>query len=218
MPHPPESTTTELIRVKRHEFPHAHRRPASHPLHAVRHPVIPTRSIQLSHRDQMPNQVLRQSERDRVLWKVFVTEEEKYHDCRPTRSARGRRSDPATGRVGQSRPRRLRPAAAPPHGPSLRARRSRVRRARTDRGLDRRGAAPHEDSSAAPRIPAQNLPYFDHTQLPIGHDHLRERVTTAQLWRRAPGGGKVLRISPLHGGKVLGNHSGSLRKPHQFAT
>src|SRR2546426_11277945 len=35
-------TAAELIRVKRHKLPDAHRRPAGHPLHAVRHPVIPT--------------------------------------------------------------------------------------------------------------------------------------------------------------------------------
>ena len=54
------STTAELIRVKRHKFPDAHRRPAGHPLHAVRQPVIPTRPVQLGHRHQMPGQVLRQ--------------------------------------------------------------------------------------------------------------------------------------------------------------
>ena len=54
------STTAELIRVKRHEFADAHRRPAGYPLHAVRQPVIPTRSVQLAHRDQMPGEVLRQ--------------------------------------------------------------------------------------------------------------------------------------------------------------
>src|SRR3989441_1070678 len=54
-------TTAELIRVKRHKFPDAHRRPAGHPLHAVRQPVIPTRPVQLGHRQQMQGQVLRQS-------------------------------------------------------------------------------------------------------------------------------------------------------------
>ena len=38
-------TAAELIRVKRHEVPDAHRRPAGHPLHAVRQPVIPTRPV-----------------------------------------------------------------------------------------------------------------------------------------------------------------------------
>ena len=57
---PLRSTTAELIRVKRHKFPDAHRRPAGHPLHAVRQPVIPTRPVQLGHRHQMPGQVLRQ--------------------------------------------------------------------------------------------------------------------------------------------------------------
>jgi hypothetical protein len=54
------STTAELIRVKRHEFPDAHRRPAGHALHAVRQPIIPTRPVQLGHRHRMPRQVLRQ--------------------------------------------------------------------------------------------------------------------------------------------------------------
>jgi hypothetical protein len=57
---PLRSTTAELLRVKRHKFPDAHRRPAGHPLHAVRQPVIPTRPVQLGHRHQMPGQVLRQ--------------------------------------------------------------------------------------------------------------------------------------------------------------
>jgi hypothetical protein len=39
---PLRSTTAELIRVKRHKFPDAHRRPASHPLHAVRQPGLST--------------------------------------------------------------------------------------------------------------------------------------------------------------------------------
>jgi len=54
------ATTAELIRVKRHKFPDAHRRSAGHPRHAIRHPVIPTRPVQLGHRHQMPRQVLRQ--------------------------------------------------------------------------------------------------------------------------------------------------------------
>ena len=54
------STTAKLIRVKRHKFSDAHRRPAGDPLHAVRHPVIPTRAVQLGHRHQMPGQLLRQ--------------------------------------------------------------------------------------------------------------------------------------------------------------
>src|SRR5947207_521808 len=54
------SPTAELVRVKRHRFPDAHRWPAGHALHAVRHPVIPTRPVQLGHRHQMMGQVLRQ--------------------------------------------------------------------------------------------------------------------------------------------------------------
>src|SRR5712692_1700261 len=54
-------TAAELIRVKRHKLPDAHRRPAGHPLHAVRQPVIPTRPVQLRHRQQMQGQMLRQS-------------------------------------------------------------------------------------------------------------------------------------------------------------
>src|SRR6266849_8410409 len=53
-------TTAELIRVKRHKFPDAHRRPAGHALHFVRQPVIPTRPVQRGHRHQMPGQMLRQ--------------------------------------------------------------------------------------------------------------------------------------------------------------
>ena len=53
-------TAAELIRVKRHKLLDAHRRPAGHPLHAVRQPVIPTRPVQLRHRQQMQSQVLRQ--------------------------------------------------------------------------------------------------------------------------------------------------------------
>src|SRR4051812_27366749 len=55
------STTAEPIRVKRHKFPDTHRRPSSQPLHAIRQPVVPTRSVQLRHRHQMPDQVLLQS-------------------------------------------------------------------------------------------------------------------------------------------------------------
>jgi hypothetical protein len=44
-------TAAELIRVKRHKLPDAHRRPAGHPLHAVRQPVISTRPVQLGHRE-----------------------------------------------------------------------------------------------------------------------------------------------------------------------
>src|SRR5262245_28711888 len=46
---PLRSTTAELIRVKRYKFANAHRRSARHPLDAVRHPVIPTRPMQLGH-------------------------------------------------------------------------------------------------------------------------------------------------------------------------
>src|SRR5580704_8254291 len=54
-----QSTTAELLRVKRHKFPDAHRRPAGQPLHAVRQPVIPTCPVQLAHRHEMPGEVLR---------------------------------------------------------------------------------------------------------------------------------------------------------------
>src|SRR5262245_27367651 len=36
---PLRSATAELLRVQRHKVPDAHRRPAGHPLHAVRQPV-----------------------------------------------------------------------------------------------------------------------------------------------------------------------------------
>ena len=44
------STTAELIRVEYHKVPDAHRRPAGHPLHAIRQPVVPTCAVQLGHR------------------------------------------------------------------------------------------------------------------------------------------------------------------------
>src|SRR6266478_5461647 len=53
------ATSAELLRVKRHKFPYAHRRPAGHPLDAVRPPVIATRPVQLAHRQKMPRQMLR---------------------------------------------------------------------------------------------------------------------------------------------------------------
>src|SRR5260370_9584189 len=53
------ATSAELLRVKRHKFPDAHRRPAGHPLDAVRLPVITTRPVQLAHRQKMPRQILR---------------------------------------------------------------------------------------------------------------------------------------------------------------
>jgi len=62
------STTAELIRVMRHNFPDADRQPAGHPLHTVRHPVIPTHAVQLGHRHQMPGQVLRQPISHGILW------------------------------------------------------------------------------------------------------------------------------------------------------
>ena len=49
------ATSAELLRVKRHKFPDAHRRPAGHPLDAVRLPVITTRPVQLAHRQKMPS-------------------------------------------------------------------------------------------------------------------------------------------------------------------
>ena len=55
------ATSAELLGVKRHKFPDAHRRPAGHPLDAVRLPVITTRSMQLAHRQKMPRQMLRQT-------------------------------------------------------------------------------------------------------------------------------------------------------------
>src|SRR6266404_9937115 len=55
------ATSAELLRVKRHKFPDAHRRPAGHPLDAVRPPVITTRPMQLAHRQKMPRQMLWQT-------------------------------------------------------------------------------------------------------------------------------------------------------------
>jgi hypothetical protein len=57
---PLRPTTAELIRVQRHKFPDAHRRPAGRPLHPVRQPVIAPRPVQLGHCHQMPGQVVRQ--------------------------------------------------------------------------------------------------------------------------------------------------------------
>jgi hypothetical protein len=56
-------TSAELMCVKRHKFTDAHRRPASHPLHTVRQPVIPTRPVQLAHCHHMTGKVLGQSKR-----------------------------------------------------------------------------------------------------------------------------------------------------------
>src|SRR5258708_26892116 len=53
------ASSAELLRVKRHKFPDAHRRPAGHPLDAVRLPVITTRPVQLAHRQKMHRQMLR---------------------------------------------------------------------------------------------------------------------------------------------------------------
>jgi hypothetical protein len=47
------SATAELIRAERHKFQEAHRRTAGESLHAVRHPVIPTRPVQLGHGHEM---------------------------------------------------------------------------------------------------------------------------------------------------------------------
>lgn len=44
------SRIAELMRVERHKLPDGHCRTTGHPLHAVRHPVIPTGSVQLGHR------------------------------------------------------------------------------------------------------------------------------------------------------------------------
>ena len=52
------STTAELIHVKRYKFANAHRRSARHPLDAIRHPVIPTRPMQLGHGHEVVGQVL----------------------------------------------------------------------------------------------------------------------------------------------------------------
>ena len=54
------ATSAELLRVKRYKFPDAHRRPAGHPFDAVRLPVITTCPVQLTHRQKMPHQMLRQ--------------------------------------------------------------------------------------------------------------------------------------------------------------
>ena len=53
------ATSAELLRVKRHKFPNAHRRSSGHPLDAVRPPVITTPPVQLAHRQKMPRQMLR---------------------------------------------------------------------------------------------------------------------------------------------------------------
>src|ERR1700687_5556528 len=57
---PLRSTPAELLRVKRHKFADADRRPASHSLHAVRQPVIPTRPMQRAHQPEMPREELPQ--------------------------------------------------------------------------------------------------------------------------------------------------------------
>ncbi len=55
------ATSAELLGVKRHKFPDAHRRPAGHPLDAVRPSVITTGPVQLAHRQKMPGQMLWQT-------------------------------------------------------------------------------------------------------------------------------------------------------------
>src|SRR5437867_1069572 len=64
-------SASELTGVKRDKFPDAHRRPASHPLHAVRQAVIPTRPVQLGHGNQMPGQVLRQPRPFQLTFPIF---------------------------------------------------------------------------------------------------------------------------------------------------
>ena len=54
------STAAEVLSVKRHKFPDAHRRPAGQLSDAVRLPVITTRPLQRAHRQKMPHQMLRQ--------------------------------------------------------------------------------------------------------------------------------------------------------------
>src|SRR5262245_49593131 len=54
------STTAELIRVQRHKVVDAYWPPAGQAFDAVRHPVIPTSSVQLGHRHEMLVHVLRQ--------------------------------------------------------------------------------------------------------------------------------------------------------------
>src|ERR1700730_17500873 len=53
------ATSAELLRVKRHKFPDAHRRPTGHPLDAVRLSVITARPVQLAHRQKMTRQMPR---------------------------------------------------------------------------------------------------------------------------------------------------------------
>jgi hypothetical protein len=53
------ATAAELLRVKRHKFPDAHRRPAGQSLDAVHLPVITTRPVQRAHRQKVPHQMLR---------------------------------------------------------------------------------------------------------------------------------------------------------------
>src|SRR5262249_20224344 len=57
---PLRPTTAERVRVKRDELPDARRRPAGHPLHPVRLPVVPARPVQLAHRHHVLGHVLRQ--------------------------------------------------------------------------------------------------------------------------------------------------------------
>ncbi len=53
------ATAAELLRVKRHKFPDAHRGPAGQSLDAVHLPVITTRPVQRAHRQKVPHQMLR---------------------------------------------------------------------------------------------------------------------------------------------------------------
>src|SRR5262245_59879784 len=69
---PSRSPPAELVRVKRHEVSDAHRRPARHPFHTVRQPIVPTCAVQLRHRHEMPVHVLRQPRFSQLSLPVFV--------------------------------------------------------------------------------------------------------------------------------------------------
>jgi len=56
---PLEERSAELVGVKRHKFPDAHRRMAGHPLDAVRLSVITTCPVQPAYRCKMPRQMFR---------------------------------------------------------------------------------------------------------------------------------------------------------------
>ena len=71
------------------------------------------------------------------------------------------------------------------------------------------GASGDGAHAIAGTVPAPDLPQFDHTQLPIGHGHLREGGDHGPVQGRAGGWGKGFEKQPVSWGKPSG-------KSHDF--